>query len=91
MLFQTNVEKDGCREWFNNLPYNVKGSVLNTKLLRRERTQAGITDAKEKDTYEIVSCLTNILEITLTNKTKKRQFKPAPIYFIFVFTSLKII
>lgn len=50
MLFQTNVEKDGCREWFNNLPYNIKGSVLNTKSLRRERTQAGITDAEKKDT-----------------------------------------
>lgn len=62
MLFQTNVEKDGYREWFNNLPCNIKGSVLNIKLLKRERTQADIAGAKKKDTYEIVSCLTNILE-----------------------------
>lgn len=46
MLFQTNVEKDGYREWFNNLPCNIKGSVLDIKLLRR--THADIADAKKK-------------------------------------------
>lgn len=35
MLFQTHVEKDGYREWFNNLPCNIKGIVFNIKLLRR--------------------------------------------------------
>lgn len=48
MLFQTNVEKDSYREWFNNLPCNIKGSVLDIKLLRRERTHADIADAKKK-------------------------------------------
>lgn len=75
MLFQTNVEKDGYREWFNNLPCNIEGSVLSIKVLRGETIQADIADAKKKDTYETVSRLTNILEITLTNKTKKIQTK----------------
>lgn len=46
MLFQTNVEHS-YREWFNNLPCNIKGSVLNIKLLRRQRSQADIADAKK--------------------------------------------
>lgn len=40
--------QDSYREWFNNLPCNIKGSVLNIKLLRRERTQADIADIKKK-------------------------------------------
>lgn len=69
-------------------------SILNCSE-EKERMQI-LQMPKKKDAYEIVSHLTNILDITLTNKTKKiqtkkQQFKLISIYFISVFTALKII